>query len=258
VFTRLIMLVALCLPMADCCFDPPQYAAAQAPSPGPTLKLASNQIEILGGLVQPKVIGGYVTYGANSTFTPTKAALITVERSDYKYFDIEAELLPSYEPVNLVEIEPNSYLLVATGRVCVTAMGFEPGFKKQKLIIELGPPPPPPKPPTPPAPPVPDDAFGNLGKRVATAAAGLPKTPDVAKLYRQAADRLASDPQATINSAVDTLVADRGKLLTPTEVEQYKPLISLINTDMQSRWPMARQVMSEFLQAIALGLEATK
>lgn len=105
-------------------------------------------------------------------------------------------------------------------------------------------------------PPVPPDAFENIGQRVAEWSMGLPKRKVVAAGYRACADRLENDPSHTINSSIDLMMAERTKVLTAEELQQYKTLLDPLNTDLKKRWPLQRSVLADYFVCIALGLEA--
>lgn len=228
------------------------------------------KIVVASGFTNPKVVGDYLLYGDTSqpVFNKT-GAIITIERpKDSKLFDLAAEQIPTLDLGDLVKMDETveadktttNYLLVGEGSYRLVAYFADPPAVK-RLKIDLGPPKPPPKPePEPlPKPDVPPDAFGNIGQRVAGWAAGMPKKPEVAGLYKACADRLESDPGTTINSAIDRMVADRNKLLTVEEQTQYNSkVIGNINADMKARWPMQQLVLANYFQAIAAGLEGAK
>lgn len=119
----------------------------------------------------------------------------------------------------------------------------------------VGPPPAPPKPPEPPKPPVPDDAFGNIGQRVATWSAGLPSNAAMAAAYNTAAKQLKTDPSQTIDSVTASLST---ALRAVAQFEAYAPVTSQINADLQSRWPLSRGVLADYFAAVSVGFGGGK
>ena len=238
--------------------------------------MSFTKIVVATGFTNPKVVDGYLLYGDTSqpVFNKT-GAIVTIERpKDSKLFDLAAEQIPTLDLGDLVKMDETAdadkvttnYLLVGEGSYRLVAYFSDPPAVK-RLKIDLGPPKPPPKPDPEPLPkpdvptpaPVPSDSFGNIGQRVADWATGMPKKPEVAGLYKACADRLESDPGATVNSAIDRMVADRNKLLTIEEQTQYNAkVIGNINADMKARWPMQQLVLASYFRAIAAGLEGAK
>jgi len=50
---------------------------------------------------------------------------------------------------------------------------------------------------------------------------------------------------------------DRAALLG-ADSEKYKPFVELISNDVKQRWPMAKGVLSDYFDAVAIGLEGAK
>lgn len=114
---------------------------------------------------------------------------------------------------------------------------------------------PPPKPeplppPIPPKPSVPEDAFGNIGQRVETLAKALPSNQLVGKAYIDAAVSL-SNTSATVNEVGTQL----GTALTAIpNYDKYAEVSKLVNTDLASRWPLTKGILSDYYKCIASGL----
>ena len=111
----------------------------------------------------------------------------------------------------------------------------------------------------PPPPIVPPDGFDNIGQRACAWATGLPRLSEVAALYQKCSDTIDDDPNASVTSAVDKMVNDRTKLLTPDELNRYQSaLINNLNADFKKRWPMQASVAVGYFGAIATGLRGAK
>ena len=218
------------------------------------------KVNVTSGYTNPRVVGPYVLHGDFSIPVSRPGVLLTVETAskDQRLFDLYAEQILTAEVGDLQTLADGSYLLVGEGRFRVTAF-FENPSAVKRFSIELGPPKPPPKPDPDPTPPVvPPDQFDNIGQRTAVMAKDLPKRAEVAKLYRQCATELESDPKATLNSAVDKMVKSRSVLLKQEELAAYQPLLVELNADIRKRYPMHLLVAAEYFQCVATGLEGAK
>jgi len=98
------------------------------------------------------------------------------------------------------------------------------------------------------------DSFDNLGKRVCSWSAGLPKKAEVAAVFEKYAGRLMKDPSTTINSVSTELIAEREAVLG-SDAASYKPLMDDVQTELNARWPMSKGTMANFYMAIAAGLK---
>jgi len=226
--------------------------------------ITPTKVNVTSGYTNPRVVGPYVLHGDFSLPVSRTGMLLAIELAskDQKLFDVYADAIPSLEAGDLQILPDGSYLLVGSGKYRVVAF-FENPSAVKRFDVELGPPKPDPRPDPDPEPdpepsPVPPDKFDNVGQRTAALAKGLPWRAEVAKLYRQCADDLESDPTATINSAVDKIVKARAALLKPAELAAYQPLLDALNTDIRKRYPIHPLVVAEYFQCIATGLEGAK
>lgn len=135
-FTRLIMLAALCLPMADCCFDQ-RYAHAQ-------INIIESKVAYWTGFEEPQIVGGQLVAKVSS-----KPKLDRVETTirvdtvvDYKFGQLRARRLPSYERVTLDEVSKNVFKFKAgtpEGKYLLEYNAFDPekGIASDEATITL-------------------------------------------------------------------------------------------------------------------------
>jgi hypothetical protein len=116
------------------------------------IALTEAKVQVVTGLVAPQLVGDSVIIQAESKPKFEAAALITVKSEQaYKSLILEADQIPTLEIGNLKPAGENRWLLQGSGKYLVTAIGFEPGFVKTRILVELGPTPAPPE-PEPPGP----------------------------------------------------------------------------------------------------------
>jgi hypothetical protein len=160
-------------------------------------------------------------------------------------------------------VDKSTYVFNSPGthKVFISVTNWDSKFQAMRwATVKVGNGPnPPPKPDDPdvPTPDVPVDNYGNIGQRVAVWAAGLPKTKEVANVYKNVANDLLHNAASTVNSATQKLNTERNALLG-ADAGKYQPLIDKTNEDLKSRWPMARGVYAEYLLAISRGLEGAR
>lgn len=152
---RLRYLLLLVLSLVPCCG---QLAHAQ-------IKLAETKIQTYVGFENPRVVNGVLLAGPNSKpMLANVVSLITVEKAvEYKYFEVEAERIPSLETADLEEVEGGYRFKEGTppGTYRVTARGFDPerGMANKRLTVEVTPA------PTPgPVDPIPDNTLSAVSK----------------------------------------------------------------------------------------------
>lgn len=127
-----LMMALACL-LSSCC----QLAVAQ-------VKLAEVKLNTYIGFENPRVVDGVVVAGPNSKPSlASSVSLITVDKPDsYKFGEIEAERIPSFEIVELESVDggyrfptdatPGSY------RVTYRAFDPERGPATKRITVEVG------------------------------------------------------------------------------------------------------------------------
>jgi hypothetical protein len=224
------------------------------------IELSYTKAKSLTGITNPKQVGTRILVGADSQPTIANVAIIKAT-TPAKFLKLRART-SLFQSVELEKISNTEWLLSQPGKYAVEATSFDPekGIDEKTIEITLdGSPEPPPEPgPTPPGPtppsPVPVDEFDNIGQRVASWSAGLPKRPQVAACYVRAATRLQEDPVATVNVVSADLVNCRISLLG-NEASSYKEFTEKLNIDLQSRWPMSKGTLADYFLAISKGLQ---
>jgi hypothetical protein len=230
---------------------------------------------VLSGVKTPEVILNYVLFdseGSTPKFEP--AAKISID-TKAKFVKVIARKT-LFESADVVKLKEHEFLLVGSGKYALEVTTFDPelGIDEKTVSIELGPSPnpepgpgptppdptpPDPTPPDPtPTPDIPSDQFNDLGKRVATTTLGFPLKLEVAKVYREGAKELRENPSVTVNSVFDFVFNKRVNVLGASNIDKWKPFVDLLNADLRPRWPMARLVVAEYLDTIALGLERSQ
>ena len=214
--------------------------------------------QVFTGLKSPRVVESAVLFeleGSKPVLSP--AALITIS-SNYKFIRVKARQ-SLFEYGALAKISATEYLLVGTGKYALEVTAFDPelGIDEKIILITLGDAPPPipdPDVPTPPGPsPIPDDEFGNLARKISDLSKNLPKRKEVALLYEEAAKSLTENPASTINSVVQVLT-DKRKTVLGTDSAKWDALVTKLNEELKTHWPMPRADFARFLQLISLGL----
>jgi hypothetical protein len=210
------------------------------------------------GVQSARIVGEAILIGDESKPVVSSVAILKVG-TKAKFVKIKARR-SLFDFGTVTKIGENEWMLVGSGRYAVEITTFDPEIGIDETVVEvvLGDPEPEPEPPAPepdvPTPgPVPPDAFDNIGQRVAKVTAGLPKRVEVAGVYRFNAKQLREEPLTTVNSAFDRVFAERAALLG-SDFEKYKPFVELIGNDVKQRWPMARGVVADYFDAVAVGL----
>lgn len=188
------------------------------------------------------------------------AKQITVKASNVKREPVKVEQVPVSEGDN------RKFLILGSGRVWVdiTCIDFAREiFKTEEVVLKIPGPMPEPDDPEPepepdnpdpgPAPDVPDDAWDNIGKRVAKVSLGLPSNEAMANAYRNASGTLSGNPSVTIPEVAAALSE---ALKVVPNYQEYRNVVELINSDTAQRWPMTAGVLVEYWAAVALGLKA--
>jgi hypothetical protein len=228
---------------------------------------------VLSGVKTPEIVSNYVLFDSEGS-TPKfeSAAKISID-TKAKFVKVKARKT-LFESADVVKLKEHEFLLVGSGKYALEVTTFDPdlGIDEKTVSIELdaspnpepgpGPTPPGPTPPGPtppgPTPDIPSDQFNDLGKRVATTTLGFPLKAEIAKIYREGAKELKENPSATVNSVFDFVFNKRVNALGSSNVEKWKPFVDLLNADLRPRWPMARLVVAEYFETIALGLERSQ
>jgi hypothetical protein len=203
-------------------------------------------------LVEPVLFGDTVIHFGESEQT-VPAAYITLG-SKYKY-----NLLRAYKATggrgSLEKLDDTHWVLRGEGTYEVEATGIEPGIDEKIVTVTLGPtkpePEPEPEPDPKPTPDVPEDAFNNIGQRVATWTKDLAGRDKIGAVYLSAAKSLRNDPSQTINSITANMSQ---QLLGIQEYLTYKQFTQQLNADINSRWPLTRGVYADYLTCVALGM----
>jgi hypothetical protein len=227
---------------------------------------------VLSGVKSPEVISNYVLFDSvDSKPKFESAAKISID-TKAKFVKVKARKT-LFESADVVKLKEHEFLLVGSGKYALEVTTFDPelGIDEKTVSIELspspnpepgpgpGPNPPDPTPPEPgPTPDIPSDQFNDLGKRVATTTLGFPLKSEVAKVYREGAKELRENPSVTVNSVFDFVFDKRVNVLGASNIDKWKPFVDLLNADLRPRWPMARLVVAEYLDTIALGLERSQ
>lgn len=227
------------------------------------LDVTVTKSRVVTGLTNPRVLNDTVLYDGEGVPKVAPAAQITVV-TDYKFVRVKART-SLFESSNLEKIGEGVYLLVGPGKYALEVLAFDPekGIDERVVRVELesiGPDEPdePDVPDEPDNPtPVPPDSFNNIGQRVDKAAANLPKRAEVAKIYRDGAKDLRENPSVTVNDVFESIFSKRVSLLG-SDVEKWKPVTDLVSTDVRGRFPMARLVIAEYFDAVAVGLEGAR
>lgn len=224
------------------------------------------QTKVLTGLSSPEIVNGVILFNdASSTPKFSLAAKIKVV-TEAKFIKVKARKT-LFENGEIVKLDQYNYLLVGNGKYAVEITTFDPdkGIDETIVPVELGEPDPtPPGPdPTPPGPgpdptPVPPDQFNDLGKRIANITNGLPLKKEVAKIYTDAAKELRENQSVTVNSVFDSVFKKRVDTLGASNMDKWKPFVDLLNSDLRSRWPMARILVAEYFDVIAVGLSVSQ
>ena len=204
---------------------------------------------VVSGLSQEK-LGNFIVVDDTTPIVVQNAAVLKVD-TQAKWVRVKAR--KDGKRFSPEKINNTTWIFVGEGTYDVDIETTDPtkGVEDKILEIVVGAP----TPPEPPPSPVPDDVFNNLGKRVATAASGLPKRQEIAKLYAEAATQLRNDPAATVNTVSSKLVVNRQAILG-ADLTSYNKLIELINTDLSTRWPMAKGSLADYFDIISKGLSS--
>lgn len=133
---RIFALGLLAILPSSCC----RVALAQ-------IELSASTLQVYSGFENPRIVGDLLFADPDSQPQARSAALITIGGKKYKNIDIEAERLPDLEIGRMVEVSEHSWLLAEPGRYRVSVFGFDPGFSRARIIVEVGP-----APPVPPGP----------------------------------------------------------------------------------------------------------
>ncbi len=159
-------------------------------------------------------------------------------------------------PLETLAIAEHKFLILGSGKlyIAVTCVDFESQvFDQSEFVITVGT-----QPDDKPEPPkpvdVPEDVFGNIGQRVAEWAAGESGRKDVAAAYRHVAKALRTDPSITQTDA-GKMLAERVNKVSGYR-SGYVALRDGIRADFTARWPLDRGTHADYLDAIAVGLEA--
>jgi len=162
-------------------------------------------------------------------------------------------------PIRFEKRSKSEFLILGTGRVYIlaTLVTQEPlNIEQRQFVLEIpegdGPGPGPGPDPGPDPLPVPDDAFDNIGKRVAEWTAGLNNREAIGRAFLETAEFARSTPSATING-VQQVLADK-LASVPEYSDQYDTFRLNLSTDLQQRWPLRRGVLADYYDAVAAGL----
>jgi hypothetical protein len=223
------------------------------------IELTATKAKTLSGVTDPQQIGEIFLVGSDSS--PSVANVIIIKATTTaKFLKLRARS-SLFQTVDLKQIGSSEWLLLQPGKFAIEATTFDPEKGIDEKIIEVvldgspSPPAPEPSPPSPTPPgPLPVDEFDNIGQRVATWSATLPKRPQVAACYVRAATRLREDPIATVNSVSADLVNCRTSLLG-SESLLYAKFTDNLNADLKARWPMSKGTLADYFTAIAKGLQ---
>jgi len=229
----------------------------------PLCSLVQGQIDLsfttataLEGVKSPRIVGDRILIGTDSKPTSTTVAIVKAI-TDYKFLDIEA--YKSLDEIVVLEKldSENEWLVVGSGTITVTALAFDPekGIAKKRIKIELSPTPPGPDPGPDPTPDVPPDVFDNIGQRIATWSAGLPKRLEVGQVYKKYSLELVSNPTMDINRAIGLASTERLALLG-VDASKYNDITTKLNADVSARWPMSKGTLSDYLGCVAKGYGA--
>jgi hypothetical protein len=212
---------------------------------------------IVSGLKNVRQIGDYVLVDPESKPEVMPAASITINTEatniSVRFTDKDRR------PVPFIRLNDKQYLITQVGSTWVDLIAVD--FPKNILVIDqtvviIEPivPPEPPKPPTPPVPPtptVPEDAFDNIGQRVAQWSKAGTINQAVGKIYLDAAKALKSNPATTITDQSQVISA---ALKALPEFPTYQEFANGLNADLSKRWPISKGVLADYYAAVALGL----
>jgi hypothetical protein len=171
----------------------------------------------------------------------SEAAIIIVSVSDIERNNVPCSV-----------IADKLYMVSTPGKlwVRVTCTDFEKRIHTEDEVTIVVGPPTPPKPPTPPTPVVPPDTFNNIGQRVAAWSAGLPLNAAVGKVYLDGANNLRTNKNLTIDEASGVVST---ALVSLPGYSAYSVFTNGLNTDVKTRWPMAKGVLADYWTCVALG-----
>ena len=235
---------------------------------GLVCQIASAQIELsyeirksLVGATNPEILpGGRILIDADSKTAVSDIAVIKVASTEAVRLLVQKNgedftgLLAyksSLDPDS--KINSSSYLLIGEGLYSVYALSRVNDTWDRKIPVVIGPQPKPPVPPEPlPTPDVPTDEFGNIGQRIAKAATGLPKRNEVSAVYSKYSVLLVTDPSMQITAAMESAGKERVAVLG-SDASKYNDITAMLNADIQSRWPMAKMTLSNYMACIARG-----
>lgn len=218
-----------------------------------------SKTQALSGMTNPRIFKEFVFYEKPSEPKFISAAILKI-KTEAKFVKVKARKT-LFENGDVFKISNDEFLLVGSGKYAVEIATFDPekGIDEKTVSVELGEEPQPvpgPDIPTPnptPTPDVPDDKFGNIGKKVATWSAGLPKRLELANVYKEASKRLDEDPAATITQVGEDLLRKRIEVLG-SDIEKYSSFTEKLSNDLKTIWPLGRKDYSEYLLAISKGL----
>lgn len=218
-----------------------------------------SKTQALSGMTNPRIFKDFVFYEQPSEPKFVSAAILKI-KTEAKFVKVKARKT-LFENGDVFKISNDEFLLVGSGKYAVEIATFDPekGIDEKTVSVELGDSPQPVPTPTPtpgpdvPTPDVPDDKFGNIGKKVATWSAGLPKRLELANVYKEASKRLDEDPASTITQVGEDLLKRRIEVLG-TDIEKYSSFTEKLSADLKTIWPLGRKDYSEYLLAISKGL----
>ena len=217
---------------------------------------------ILSGIDGYENIGDLLLVPSHSKPTLKAVGLVTID-SPASMITVKAST-EKRVPVEVKKVSTDRFLVLGLGKIWinVTAIDFDTKlFEQTEFIIDIGidpvPPTPDPDPPTPdpdPTPnpdPIPPDQFDNIAQRVQSWSVGLQDKSALAALYKDAANKLNTDPSYTISTISAELLTAIQAL---PSVASYTELRKKINSDISVRSPLSRLAYAKYLELVALGL----